>query len=120
MAAKKRKQAPAPAATMTTQYTVRMGTTTMATYREFLHAGHHGVRGVDRDGRSQEYSHRSALDLAEETAGNLARSTDETITIVREDGTVVREWARRAHITQYTSDSALRSGPWAHIAREGR
>jgi hypothetical protein len=68
---------------MPMSYSVQANGKVIATYTEFMRAGYHGVRGVDRDGNSQEYSGYSAMSLALETA-----RAHRPATIVRTDGTV--------------------------------
>lgn len=76
-------------------YTVKVGGRAVAMYTEFSRAGRSGVRGLDcASGQSEEYGHRGALDLAEETARSVAARTprETRIVIVRDDGTIAREY----------------------------
>jgi hypothetical protein len=69
-------------------YMVRLGRDTICTYNEFSRAGHHGVRGIDSHGNYQEYSGRSALSLARQTAEELASKSAGPVSVAREDGTI--------------------------------
>lgn len=73
----------------------------MASYTEFMDAGHHGVR-ARVNGSTEELSGRAgsahglALEYAEELAKYVFGKPAPHVKVLREDGTVAAEWKRES------------------------